>query len=385
MTRIQSEIFETKRNRKKRKLPRRSSVTFFRKIQTTYSERRESSISNVPNMTANRSPFPLNPSSMRLKVAPKPMKSHRVQSQPMNLDLNSQPIPIELSDRSDDETIFEEEQFTENMDRGTIISLCSDDDKVDGTNSLKPFQCDLCRKQCATDSDLRRHGKHCLFRDDLIHFQCTECGETTKWRYDIKQHLKTKHGDRVRGCERKEDWDRFIKPISITSTRLVPRHSPSILKRAKKKKKKRSKSSKKKRTLRASKSTVSVVVDHGLSIWKKLVIEPDVLEFKVKNGRSWPKGIKIRNGNRERVHVEFLEKDNRECLKFITMNRQDFRKRVDPDDVAVVLLKPNNQIIKRNADGIDSVNLKLWIDVMNQQKTRKTRQCVRVKFVKCNE
>ena len=140
------------------------------------------------------------------------------------LSLNSQSIPIELSD---DETIFEEEQCAENiddhqskqMDRGKIVSLCSDDDQItdkfDGTKSLKPFQCDLCGEQCHSDSAPRRHGKCCLFHGDLIHFRCTECGKTVKWRFDIKEHLDRRHKERVKGCKRKEDWDRFIEPINI--------------------------------------------------------------------------------------------------------------------------------------------------------------------------
>ena len=184
------------------------------------------------------------------------------------------------------------------------------------------------------------------------------------------------------GCERKEDWDRFIEPINIAVSRLVPRESASTSKKTKKQKKKRSKSSKKNKGPKSSKSTLNAVLDNGFPIWKRLVIEPDVIEFKVRNGRSWTKGMKIRNGNRERLHIEFAEEDNRECFKFISMKRQDFKKTVDANEVLTISLKPNSRFIKQNAARIDSLKLKMWIIVMNQQKTRKTRKCVRVQFVR---
>ena len=84
--------------------------------------------------------------------------------------------------------------------------------------------------------------------------------------------------------------------------------------------------------------------------------------------------MKIRNGNRERLRIEFAEKDNRECFKFISMKRQDFKKTVDANEVLTISLKPNSRFIKQNAERIDSVKLKMWIIVMNQQKTRKTRK-----------
>ena len=69
-------------------------------------------------------------------------------------------------------------------------------------------------------------------------------------------------------------------PFCPPESRLVPRESVSTSKNTKEQKQKRSKSLKSRR---------NAVLHNGLPIWKSLVIEPDAVEFKVRNGRSWRK------------------------------------------------------------------------------------------------
>ena len=65
----------------------------------------------------------------------------------------------------------------------------------------------------------------------------------------------------------------------------------------------------------------------------------------------------------------------RECFKFISMKRHDFKKTSQANEVLAILLKPNSLFIKQNAEKIDSVKSKMRIIVMNQQKTCKMRKC----------